>query len=160
MGGADKSTGHGFVPEVMVLCISGTRVLVHGAPVLNVEGFPGQSHCGQQLPIPAPSCCAARPAAAVLCTEPARQASGRCYSLSGVDRLLAAHLFVYSVFNAFLGGVVGSAIVQVWGQEGRRSGAGVSAGLLLWCGIHAVHLPIPSLLLYLLQAETSWNRYP
>ncbi|GLC55507.1 hypothetical protein PLESTB_000995000 [Pleodorina starrii] len=40
------------------------------------------------------------------------QASGTAFSLSAVDQQLAANLFLYDTFNAFLGGVVGSALIQ------------------------------------------------
>ncbi len=41
-----------------------------------------------------------------------QQASRRCASLSEVDRSIARYMFYFAVFNVFLGGVVGSTIIQ------------------------------------------------
>lgn len=43
--------------------------------------------------------------------------SGQCFSLSDLDRRIAGHLFSFALFNVFLGGVAGSAIVQQVSQS-------------------------------------------
>lgn len=40
------------------------------------------------------------------------QAGGRCLSFSELDITIATYLFWFNVFNSFLGGVLGSALVQ------------------------------------------------
>jgi hypothetical protein len=44
------------------------------------------------------------------------QMGGQCFSFSAVDRNIGAWLFLFAVFNVFLGGMVGASMVQSFTQ--------------------------------------------
>jgi hypothetical protein len=47
---------------------------------------------------------------------------GQCFSFSAVDRNIADWLFLFAVFNVFLGGMVGSSLVQSFTQFVKQVG--------------------------------------